>query len=75
MEKVFKLASEQPDRMPDFKDIEVQITETRTVRVQLAWLRGQKAAKQRELAEIKAELAEIEADIAKCEELFKSKQA
>ena len=67
MEKVFKLASEQPDRMPDFKDIEVQITETRTVRVQLAWLRGQKAAKQRELAE-------IEADIAKCEELFKSKR-
>ena len=68
MEKVFKLASEQPDRMPDFKDIEVQITETRTVRVQLAWLREQKAAKQRELAE-------IDADIAKCEELFKSKQA
>jgi len=68
MEKVFKLADEQPDRMPDFKDIEVQITETRTVRVQLAWLREQKAAKQRELAE-------IDADIAKCEELFKSKQA
>jgi len=68
MEKVFKLAGEQPDRIPDLKDIEVQITETRTVRVQLAWLRRQKAAKQRELAE-------IEADIAKCEALFKSKQA
>jgi len=67
MEKVFKLVEGQPDRMPDLKDIEVQRTETRTVRVQLAWLRGQKAAKQRELAE-------IEADIAKCEELFKSKR-
>ena len=68
MEKIFKLAGEQQDRTTDFKDIEVQITETRTVRVQLAWLREQKAAKQRELAE-------IDADIAKCEELFKSKQA
>jgi len=68
MEKIFKLAGEQQDRTTDFKDIEVQITETRTVRVQLSWLREQKAAKQRELAE-------IDADIAKCEELFKSKQA
>ena len=68
MEKIFKLAGEQQDRTTDFKDIEVQITETRMVRVQLAWLREQKAAKQRELAE-------IDADIAKCEELFKSKQA